>query len=382
MKKTLLSVALTLSCASLQAYEISDVKEISSGKYKTFFTLDNGYLYTTNNAKKDSTTLSNLELISANVITSAVGTQHALKVSSEQELFVVGKNDFGQLGIPDTEAVSEWTAIQGLGKVVKVIAGNGVSYVINDNGDLFAAGWNYHGVIDSKKENITTFTKIAENIKDVAGSVMFISYLDKENNLHVKGHPQYGFQKFNEFTQIAENVSSIAGGHYHLMYVIDKELFGLGANHQGQLGKVVAKYNKDNWLANYTDQPTSLAKNIKDVFAGEYHSMYLTEDNKLFVTGNNGNGQLGLGNQTMTNNWTQVLENVEYVSAGSYHSVVIKNDKTLWISGNNAQGQLTFKSDKENTYFYGEEMKTNIESWSWRPIYFKNLTESFGDETK
>lgn len=380
MKKSLLAISISILSIGAQSYEVSDIKEISAGKYKTFFTLENGYLYTTNNSKKDATNLSNLELISSDVLSTSVGNNHAFKITNDKKLFSVGKNEFGELGLNNFDDFENWQEITDFKSVNKVVSENGVSFVIDSNNTLFAAGWNPHKLIDDESEKVNSFQKIAENVSDVDGSLMYISYIDKDKNLFIKGHPNFGFKSFKEFTKIAENVDAFSGGQYHLLYLSGDELFGIGANHQGQLGKKVATFAPEKFLSNFSEIPVSLATGVKKISTGTYHSMYIDNEDNLFVAGNNGNGQLGIGSQELSNMWTKTLSNVKTISSGAFHSFAIKNDNTLWIAGNNAQGQLTFKSDKENTYFYGDEMRTNIETWSWRPIYFKSFDESYGDE--
>jgi alpha-tubulin suppressor-like RCC1 family protein len=377
MKKTLLAISIGILSINAHSYEVSDIKDISAGKYKTFFTLENGYLYTTNNLKKDANNLSNLELISSDVLTSSVGTNHAFKITNENKLYSVGSNEFGALGLNNFKDSESWKLIDDIKKATKAISDNGVSFIIDSEKVLYAAGYNFHKLINDVDEKINSFTKIATDVIDADGSLMYIAYLDSKKDLYIKGHPQYGFQSFKTFTKIASNVDSISGGHYHLLFISKGELMGIGANHQGQLGEKIKQTKGDNFLSNFTDKPIKLASNVVSASAGNYHSMYVNVEKKLFVAGNNGNGQLGIGTQDLSNEWKQTLDNVKSIFSGSYNSFVIKGDDTLWIAGNNSEGQLTFKSDKENTYFYGKEMRTNVETWSWRPIYFKTFEESY-----
>lgn len=381
MKKTLLALSISILATNSYSYEVSDIQDISAGKYKTFFTLDNGYLYTTNNEKKDSNNLSNLELISSDVLASSIGTNHAFKITKENKLYSVGSNEFGALGLNNFIDSESWQLISDIENATKAISDNGISFVIDSDKNLYAAGSNFHKLINNTDEKINSFTKIASDVTDADGSIMYIAYLDSKKDLYIKGHPQYGFQSFKEFTKIASNVDSISGGHYHLLFISNGDLMGIGANHQGQLGKTINKPTSNSFLDNFTDHPIKIASNVTSISAGTYHSMYINKDKDLFVAGNNGNGQLGIGTQNLSNEWKQTLGDVKSIFSGSYTSFVIKEDDTLWIAGNNSQGQLTFKSDKDNTYFYGEEMRTNVEAWSWRPIYFKTFEESY-DETK
>lgn len=380
MNKKIIAIFLSTLSINSFSYELTDLKEISSGKYKTFFTLNNGYLYTTNNEKNNSDINNNLELISSNVFSASIGNQHALKIDNDNKLYVVGNNNHGQLGLKYEKKISRWVQHPQIKNAKKILAKNGISFVIDDNNTLYSTGWNYHNLINKTDEkNIFEFTKIADNVKDVTGSTLFISYLDLDNNLYAKGISLFGFLNNDEFYKVDNNVESLSGGEYHLIYNKGSKLFGLGSNFQGQLGINTISKNAKTFLDNKISKPILLADNVIKFSTGDYHSCYIDSQNNLFVTGNNGNGQLGLGNEILVNKWTKVLDDVKNIYSGSYQNLAIKNDNTLWISGNNANGQLTFKSDKENTYFYGKEMKTNINTWSWKPIVFETFEESYNE---
>ena len=74
-----------------------------------------------------------------------------------------------------------------------------------------------------------------------------------------------------------------------------------------------------------------------------YHTLILKNDGTLWGSGCNNYGQLGLGDTTNRNTFTQVTTNVNDIKSiycGDYHNFILKNDGTLWGCGRNDCGQL------------------------------------------
>jgi alpha-tubulin suppressor-like RCC1 family protein len=78
------------------------------------------------------------------------------------------------------------------------------------------------------------------------------------------------------------------------------------------------------------------------VAAGNVHSLAIKTDGTLWAWGDNGNGQLGLGNTTNRSSPVQVGAGTTWarVLCGSGHTIAVKTDGTLWAWGNNSNGQL------------------------------------------
>jgi len=78
----------------------------------------------------------------------------------------------------------------------------------------------------------------------------------------------------------------------------------------------------------------------------------------LFTTGNNDDGQLGLGDTTDRLNFTLVdWSSWKWAAAGSFHTLGVKTDGTLWAWGWNGYGQLglgdtTNRLTPTPVYFY------------------------------
>lgn len=124
-------------------------------------------------------------------------------------------------------------------------------------------------------------------------------------------------------------------------------LYVWGSNNYGQLGL---------GHTNPVNMPTLSATNVRDVYdhpsvcsydlaAGRM--MILNSDNRLAVSGYNGYGQLGLGNTTNVSTWTLVttfaagtIKRVWNLGTSYGVSVVQTTDNKIWVCGYNGRGQL------------------------------------------
>ena len=73
------------------------------------------------------------------------------------------------------------------------------------------------------------------------------------------------------------------------------------------------------------------------------HSLILKNDGTLWGCGYNYYGNLGLGDTTNRNIFTQITTNtddIKSVYCGESYVLILKNDNTLWGCGNNGGGQL------------------------------------------
>ncbi|MGA2914797.1 MAG: right-handed parallel beta-helix repeat-containing protein [Sedimentisphaerales bacterium] len=87
---------------------------------------------------------------------------------------------------------------------------------------------------------------------------------------------------------------------------------------------------------------------LKDIAAGEVHTLALAEDGSLWATGYNGDGQLGLGNSTSVSSLQRVhgpndagfLNHIIAFDGGWYHSLAVDSNHYCWAWGGDGSGQL------------------------------------------
>ncbi len=85
--------------------------------------------------------------------------------------------------------------------------------------------------------------------------------------------------------------------------------------------------------------------NVLDIRLGEFHTLVLTKDRKLYAFGRSRWGQLGDSRFTqggVVYGFTPnpVLTNVVSFAAGTWHSVAVKDDGTVWTWGHNEEAEL------------------------------------------
>mgnify|MGYP003334641373 CR=1 FL=1 len=78
------------------------------------------------------------------------------------------------------------------------------------------------------------------------------------------------------------------------------------------------------------------------ITAGSSHSLFLDENGQAWATGNNNNGQLGLGDKIDRSAPTKInnLPTIISVTAGSEHSLFLDENGKVWATGFNNHGQL------------------------------------------
>ncbi|XP_049920866.1 X-linked retinitis pigmentosa GTPase regulator-like isoform X2 [Epinephelus moara] len=100
------------------------------------------------------------------------------------------------------------------------------------------------------------------------------------------------------------------------------------------------------WLKN--DVPSKIA-------CGDEHTALITENGKLFMFGSNNWGQLGLGSKVTVNKPTCVKalksEKVEFVACGRNHTLISTAQGKVFASGGNSEGQLGLGDCEERTAF-------------------------------
>jgi alpha-tubulin suppressor-like RCC1 family protein len=144
-------------------------------------------------------------------------------------------------------------------------------------------------------------------------------------------------------------VTQISGGFYYsLALTNDGQVYSWGHNSTGQLGNGT---NGDSPVPVAVDMTGVLnGKTVTQIAAGEYYSLALTSDGKLYSWGYNYNGQLGNGTSgTNTGSSVPVAvdmtdaldgETVTQIAVGYSHSLALTKDGQVYSWGNNGSGQL------------------------------------------
>lgn len=142
-------------------------------------------------------------------------------------------------------------------------------------------------------------------------------------------------------------IKQVSLGFQHGLYLSTSgRVFGVGKNTRFQLGQA---YNKDSSHGeifdryqtakelDYFDEP------VKSVHAGKFHSLILTESDKLFGLGYNKYGQLGINNSLYLHTeeamevFTDGLE-IDQIAVGWHHCLILDKSGQLYGFGAKMNG--------------------------------------------
>ncbi|XP_028737255.1 X-linked retinitis pigmentosa GTPase regulator isoform X2 [Peromyscus leucopus] len=136
-----------------------------------------------------------------------------------------------------------------------------------------------------------------------------------------------------------EKVKLAACGRNHTLVSTDKGgVYAAGGNNEGQLG-LGDTDDRDTFHQIGFFTPKEI---IKQLSAGANTSAALTEDGKLFMWGDNSEGQIGLKNKSNVciPHEVTVGKPISWISCGYYHSAFVTTDGELYTFGEPENGKL------------------------------------------
>jgi len=133
-----------------------------------------------------------------------------------------------------------------------------------------------------------------------------------------------------------------AGDRYTMAINTEGQLWAWGQNGNGQLGlgDNIVRHTPAHVQPGTTWKSVSVSLDLSS--SGISHTMAINEDGELFAWGRNYYGQLGLDDNTNRNTPTHVLPGTTWksVSVGSDHTAAINTEGQLFTWGGNTYGQL------------------------------------------
>jgi len=223
-------------------------------------------------------------------------------------------------------------------------AGN-EALVVLKNGDVYALGFNGNGCLGIGNSCSTLEPrKIDElcqkNIVDLTyGMGPHVLAVTEDGSMYSWGHGGYGQLGHNDpeknrpiQVSLTKKVIQVACGSYHSVALTeDGEVYAWGSNNCGQLGLGVS--NNQPTPRRVTGHLTTYNKKVIGIASGQSFTVALTEDGVLCSWGYNGNGQLGIGNNTNQQLPARVLnfagKFVEKIACGMAHVLVLTDTGEL-----------------------------------------------------
>ena len=297
------------------------------------------------------------------------GATHSAAITTYNNLWVWGNNEYGQIGTGDTDTAEYLTPVQIPGYWRYVVVGYTYTIAIDVEGKLWGWGNNEYGQLgtgDTTERLTPVQIGTSSNWLTVDTQYYHCVAIDNDNKLWAWGKNNYGAigddttVDKNVPTQITDStwIKASAGVDHTLAIKSDGTLWAWGGNKYGTLG---LDENVETALPDFTiltliptqilveesAQPTWSTSWFDDSIStvvGHDSKFYATvdTDGTLWAWGSNEYGQLGIGNDTFKavparvgsdTNWKQV-------ALGSNYTLALKTDGTLWAWGRNDHGQL------------------------------------------
>lgn len=297
------------------------------------------------------------------------GNDHALALTADGLLFAWGDNDDGQLGSGNTRpenrpAPVSMAAFNGK-TVVGIAAGWDFSLAWTSDGSVFAWGRSEAGqcglftprVLTPRLINTGALTTRSVT-KVVAGSYFALALMST-GELVAWGDNRFG-QLGDGTTTNADipllvseapelsglEIKEVAAGNFHSLAVAsDGRIFSWGLNEFSQLGRA-----GNARMPGLVDMTGVLAgKKVQKVTASYSHTVALTEDGLLYAWGDNFDYTF-LGNYTLTADTSQTpcavrmdefgTRRIVQVASGQNHNMALADDGTLYVWGYNYYGNF------------------------------------------
>jgi alpha-tubulin suppressor-like RCC1 family protein len=327
--------------------------------------------------------------IASNVAAAAASGSQSIYLTTEGDVYVMGDNSFGQLGLGTT--TSSKVPVKAASGAKAVAAGHGSLYYLSASGDLYGAGDNLYGqlgvTLAGGATSSTSFVRIASNVTRMKAGESHLLYLTTAGDLYATGlnsSGQLGIgSQVNRPTPVlvARNVADMAAGAFHSLYLTNEGiLYAFGENETGALGIESDLYKRrtpvdlaaftvtfphcayktnlyiregtlygfgDNNYGQLGDGSTSdratpitIATNVANAASGLWHTLYVTSSGDLYAMGDNSRGQLGDGSTTQHKSPVKVASGVSKAATGGRSSYYVTTSGDLYAMGDNSFGQL------------------------------------------
>lgn len=285
-------------------------------------------------------------------------SDHTVCLDYDGEVFTMGCNRFGQLGIGKAKNILEFTKIPqklNLPPIQQISCGYHHTVCLTECGELYSFGRNQYGQLGQGNKQKINFPMKIQSLNNVdfvecGGFHTICKTFSNEifswgwNAMGQLGIKNFEDQEFpTKCLHWPENIVDIKCGYTHtLVLTLNQEVYSCGDNDSGQLGRTTEKE---------VSAELKIIPNLSNIIrieCGESHSKCIDISKDLFVFGNNSFGQLGLGHDKnqLTPLRNPFLSNIVDISPGGMHSLVKMENEILGFGWNHAY-RIGLQSDEE-----------------------------------
>ncbi|XP_073701545.1 uncharacterized protein rpgra [Garra rufa] len=316
---------------------------------------ETGAVFTFGKSKIANNVPSRLWLKNDTPVHISCGQSHSAFVTEQGRLFVFGNNNRGQLGLQTKGPVNKPVCVKVLkGERAQFVAcGNDHTLVSTSQGDIFAVGGNSDGQLglghcnDSISfQRLHPFCDYAP-IKLLSAGGHTSAALTEDGRLFLWGDNSVGQLGLGNEShallpkelKLGQCIQWVSCGYRHSALVTDNgDVFTFGESADGRLGLSAHQ------LANSHPQRVESLNGVLQVACGGKHTLALTED-ELYSFGRGEFGQLGLGTLMFLSDTPAAVGHfrkgrVTHVTCGESHSALITDSGLLYTFGDGRHGKL------------------------------------------
>lgn len=301
------------------------------------------------------------------------GEDHAAFVSLKGQVFTMGSNAEGRLGIGDPSVKQSPlpTLVDGLARMrcLQVACGAGHTVAVTESGEVYAWGVGEYGALGTgMREDVWSPARISMDprgfvpVRKVSAGAKHSAFISDQGALYVCGTGETGQlgtgRRDRELVPvhvslISEKVRDVACGAFHTLILVERgRVYATGGNTLGQLGLG----NKKN-----TNIPIRIKEfeqeKVAKIGCG-HHSAALTERGELFIWGT------GVFGEILTPvKFSSSPARFKDISLGAFFGTALDEDNNVWTWGSNANGELGVESNDpkgritHNAFFDGKRVE-------------------------
>lgn len=286
--------------------------------------------------------------------------QHTLALTKSGEVYSWGVGSHGRLGIRNSgnDEITPKLIISLLNKqVIKIKCGNEHSVIQTFENEIYVWGRNNHGQLglgDVLDRSEPTKLPIKFHVSSFCCGGEFTLYFDSEGAVYSAGNNNKGECAIKNLRNVLSvtrvynlpgNVIKIAAGQNHsLALTKDNKIYAWGSCEEGQLG--IGRVNIYAWKPQEVILPDDIIREEKiiNIVCGFYHSILYTDRNTILSWGYNKNGCLGIGDEKIYDIPTEIKKMdkskkiLQVYASLSLTLIVVKNKDDIEIVNNNFKG--------------------------------------------
>ena len=267
----------------------------------------------------------------------SVGNYQVLALGQTGKVYACGYGENGQLGIGSGYNHESPVVVTDIYKnqlqdIVKVEAGENVSFAITSKGKVYAWGNGY--------SSRAQLLDLPENAVDITSKYV----LTGDGKV-------YDISTKEQLSIVGKIVDLDEGTNHTVMLTNDGRAYAIGDNTYGQLSNGNNVPSETSPVAVRKDSE-NIFTGIKEIKAGDKTTVIVTTDGKVYACGMNDNNELGIENKEIldvnTPQENKNIENVISANIGVNHVVAIKENGEVYAFGYGKNGELGNRNDNNS----------------------------------